>query len=141
MLDILCVFLERVFVTCFWNSFTFTKLKSISGSILLSPKLAEISLLALIFMMRQLISYMRVPDGQWLDKSISNLKRFYLWPVPYGSQAAQLLIRLQKERVSPGYALLQKVWRECRLPEVYVLTLWILYSVHSDFVLLGFYRF
>lgn len=140
----MCIFETCFCVTCFWNSFTFTKLKSISGSILLSPKLAEISLLALIFMMRQLISYMRVPDGQWLDKSISNLKRFYLWPVPYGSQAAQLLIRLQKERVSPGYALLQKVWRECRLPEVYVLTLctlWILYSVHSDFVLFGFYRF
>lgn len=98
--------------------FTFTKLKSISGSILLMPKLAEISLLALIFMMRQLISYMRAPDGQWLDKAISNLKRFYLWPVPYGFQAAQLLTTLQKERVTPGYALLQKVWRECRLPEV-----------------------
>jgi len=98
--------------------YTITKLKSISGQILLLPKLAEISLLALLFMMRQLISSLRVPDEQWLDKSISNLKRFYLWPVPYGSQAAALLIALQRERVSPGHALLHKVWRECRLPEV-----------------------
>eukprot|EP01084_Bolivina_argentea_P287623 493545_1 len=97
---------------------TITKLRSISGQILLLPKLAEISLLALIFMMRQLISYTRVPDEQWLDKSISNLKRFYLWPVPYGSQARDLLIKLQKERVAPGYALIQKIWRECRLPEI-----------------------
>lgn len=99
---------------------TITKLRSISGQILLLPKLAEISLLALIFMMRQLISYTRVPDETWLDKSISNLKRFYLWPVPYGSQARDLLIKLQKERVAPGYALIQKIWRECRLPEIII---------------------
>ena len=97
---------------------TITKLRTISGQILLLPKLAEISLLALIFMMRQLISYTRVPDETWLDKSISNLKRFYLWPVPYGSQARDLLIKLQKERVAPGFALIQKIWRECRLPEI-----------------------
>eukprot|EP00484_Ammonia_sp_Unknown_P030331 CAMPEP_0197034430 /NCGR_PEP_ID=MMETSP1384-20130603/12558_1 /TAXON_ID=29189 /ORGANISM="Ammonia sp." /LENGTH=938 /DNA_ID=CAMNT_0042464365 /DNA_START=153 /DNA_END=2969 /DNA_ORIENTATION=- len=101
---------------------TITKLRGIGGQILLSPKLAEISLLALIFMMNQLISSTRVPDEQWLNKCISNLKRFYLWPVPYGSQARDLLIKLQKERVAPGFALIQKIWRECRVPEIILLS-------------------
>eukprot|EP00485_Elphidium_margaritaceum_P006727 CAMPEP_0202695710 /NCGR_PEP_ID=MMETSP1385-20130828/9242_1 /ASSEMBLY_ACC=CAM_ASM_000861 /TAXON_ID=933848 /ORGANISM="Elphidium margaritaceum" /LENGTH=982 /DNA_ID=CAMNT_0049351787 /DNA_START=168 /DNA_END=3116 /DNA_ORIENTATION=+ len=97
---------------------TLSKLVGISGQIVVLPKLAEISLLALLFMIRQLLSYTRVPDDSWLDKSIANLKKFYLWPVPYGSQARDLLMTLQKERIAPGLSVLHKVWRECRLPEI-----------------------
>ena len=76
------------------------------------------SLLALIFMMRQLISYTRVPDEIFLDQSISNLKTFYMWPLPYGTQAKDLLLKLKKEKIAPGFAMIQKIWKESYLPEV-----------------------
>ena len=46
------------------------------------------------------------------------LKKFYLWPIPYGTQARDLLLMLQKERIAPGYAMLHRIWKESRLPQV-----------------------
>ncbi|ETO10051.1 hypothetical protein RFI_27324, partial [Reticulomyxa filosa] len=120
------------------------KLRAVTGIVYMLPKLAEISLLALIFMFTQWINYVTflyasthiipiffffligcqfVPTlkkkyDEFIDKANTVLEKFYLWPMPYGTSARDLLVRLKKERIAPGLSMLQRIWRESHMPEI-----------------------
>jgi len=63
---------------------------------------AETTLLALLFMLKQFIASGPVTDTQFLRKTLSSLRQFYLWPKPSGTYTRDILQTLKDELICPG---------------------------------------
>lgn len=80
---------------------TYAKLLT-AGKMLTQPALAETTLLAAGFMLKQFIASGPITDAQFLRKALTSLRPFYLWPKPFGTCTRELLQTLKEELICPG---------------------------------------
>lgn len=81
---------------------TYAKMLSLPAQMKTQPAVAETTLLALLFMLKQFIASGPITDTQFLRKALSGLRQFYLWPKPFGTYTRDILQTLKDELFCPG---------------------------------------
>jgi hypothetical protein len=81
---------------------TYAKMLTLPAQMKTQPTVAETTLLALLFMLKQFIASGPVTDTQFLRKAMSSLRQFYLWPKPFGTFTRDILQTLKDELICPG---------------------------------------
>jgi len=80
---------------------TYMKLLT-AGKMLTQPALAETTLLAAGYMLKQFIASGPITDAQFLRKALTSLRQFYLWPKPFGTCTREILQTIKDELICPG---------------------------------------
>ncbi|SPQ93982.1 unnamed protein product (mitochondrion) [Plasmodiophora brassicae] len=75
------------------------------------------SLLALLHLLRSMLSYWRAPTGPFLQTAIDRVSPFFSWPTPYSLVARRVLLMLKQEMLAPGNTVLERFAAESRVPE------------------------
>jgi len=81
---------------------TYTKMLTLPAQMKMQPMVAETTLLALLFMLKQFIASGPITDSAFVKKALSSLRQFYLWPKPFGAYTRDILQTLRDELTCPG---------------------------------------
>lgn len=70
-----------------------------------NPVMADMSVLALLHALRQLLAFCPCTDRELVDRCAKQIRAFLIWPRPIGSTAKKCLELLQTEESLPGNAM------------------------------------
>jgi len=79
-----------------------TKCMTLGSHLKMAPKIAETTLLALLFVMRNFLTIAPISDLAFLKRAITTIQPFWLWPVPFAPVARECLQLLRMEALAPG---------------------------------------